>query len=111
MGSNAMTGLLVVRWRSGVAGGQVPEYPGDGGGSQYIGGSAEAAASMCFSESIVMRATPERAFAYLADPTTAPIIDPAVISYEPDAVDARGDDEPDPPARVRDPDDDGESHS
>lgn len=41
---------------------------------------------MCFTESIVMKATPERAFAYLADPATAPIIDPAVISYTPDAL-------------------------
>lgn len=44
---------------------------------------------MCFSESIVMHATPERAFAYLADPATAPIIDPAVISYEPDSLPMR----------------------
>ena len=44
---------------------------------------------MCFSESIVMRASPEAAFAYLADPTTAPIIDRAVRSYEPDALPMR----------------------
>ena len=44
---------------------------------------------MCFSESTVIHATPERAFAYLADPATAPIIDPAVISYEPDSLPMR----------------------
>ena len=44
---------------------------------------------MCFSESIVIRTTPEMAFAYLADPATAPIIDPAVISYEPDSLPMR----------------------
>lgn len=44
---------------------------------------------MCFTESIVMRTTPEAAFAYLADPSTAPVIDPAVISYEPDTVPMR----------------------
>ena len=44
---------------------------------------------MCFSESIVIRTTPEAAFAYLADPATAPIIDPAVISYEPDSLPMR----------------------
>ena len=44
---------------------------------------------MCFSESIVIYATPERAFAYLADPATAPVIDPAVISYEPDSLPMR----------------------
>ena len=44
---------------------------------------------MCFSESTVIHATPARAFAYLADPATAPIIDPAVISYEPDSLPMR----------------------
>lgn len=44
---------------------------------------------MCFAESIVMGTTPERAFAFLADPATAPIIDPAVISYTPDALPMR----------------------
>ena len=44
---------------------------------------------MCFSESVVIRTTPERAFAYLADPATAPVIDPAVISYEPDSLPMR----------------------
>ena len=44
---------------------------------------------MCFSESTVIHATSERAFAYLADPATAPIIDPAVISYEPDSLPMR----------------------
>ena len=39
---------------------------------------------MSFRESIVIHATPADAFSYLADPATAPIIDPAVISYEPD---------------------------
>ena len=46
-------------------------------------------ASMCFSESIVMRTSPEGAFAYLADPATAPVIDPAVISYTPDSLPMR----------------------
>ena len=39
---------------------------------------------MSFSESIVIHATPAEAFDYLADPSTASVIDPAVISYEPD---------------------------
>ena len=39
---------------------------------------------MCFSESIVLRTSPDVAFAYLGDPRTAPEVDPAVISYEPD---------------------------
>lgn len=39
-----------------------------------------------FSESIVLRASPEEAFAYLGDPSTATTIDPAVISYEPSTV-------------------------
>ena len=44
---------------------------------------------MCFTESIVMRTSPERAFNYLADPATAHVIDPAVISYEPDTLPMR----------------------
>ncbi len=44
---------------------------------------------MCFSESIVIRTAPERAFSYLADPATAHVIDPAVISYEPDTLPMR----------------------
>jgi carbon monoxide dehydrogenase subunit G len=39
---------------------------------------------MSFSESIVIQAAPAEAFDYLADPSTAAAIDPAVISYEPD---------------------------
>ncbi len=39
-----------------------------------------------FSESIVIKASPETSFAYLGDPATAPIVDPAVISYEPDTL-------------------------
>ena len=39
---------------------------------------------MGFSESIVIKATPQEVFDFLADPATAPAIDPAVISYEPD---------------------------
>jgi hypothetical protein len=35
-----------------------------------------------FRESIVIRVTPAAAFAYLGDPATATIIDPAVASYE-----------------------------
>ena len=31
-----------------------------------------------------LAAAPAKVFAYLADPSTAPVIDPAVISYEPD---------------------------
>jgi Polyketide cyclase / dehydrase and lipid transport len=42
-----------------------------------------------FTESIVMRTTPEKAFAYLGDPATATIVDPAVISYEPDSIPMR----------------------
>lgn len=34
-----------------------------------------------FSESIVIEASPEDAFAYLGDPNTASVIDPAVVSY------------------------------
>lgn len=44
---------------------------------------------MCFSESIVIKALPEAAFAYLADPATASVIDPAVLSYEPDSLPMR----------------------
>ncbi len=44
---------------------------------------------MRFSESILIRASPGAAFAYLADPTTAPIVDPAVLSYEPDSLPMR----------------------
>jgi len=44
---------------------------------------------MCFSESIVIRSSPQAAFAYLADPATASVIDPAVISYEPDSLPLR----------------------
>jgi hypothetical protein len=44
---------------------------------------------MCFSESIVIRASPAAAFAYLADPSTASVIDPAVLSYEPDSLPMR----------------------
>lgn len=39
-----------------------------------------------FSESIVIRTSPEDAFAYLGDPATATKIDPAIISYAPDTV-------------------------
>jgi carbon monoxide dehydrogenase subunit G len=44
---------------------------------------------MCFSESIVIKVPPAAAFAYLADPTTASVIDPAVLSYEPDSLPLR----------------------
>lgn len=44
---------------------------------------------MCFSESIDIGASAEAAFAYLADPVTAHVIDPAVISYEPDTIPMR----------------------
>jgi hypothetical protein len=44
---------------------------------------------MCFSESIVIKVPREKAFAYLADPATAHIIDPAVISYVPDSLPMR----------------------
>jgi hypothetical protein len=37
-----------------------------------------------FAESVVIKTSPEAAFAYLGDPRTATIIDPAVISYEAD---------------------------
>lgn len=39
---------------------------------------------MSFSESIVIHSPPAEVFGYLADPSTASVIDPAVISYEPD---------------------------
>lgn len=42
-----------------------------------------------FSESIVLKASPEEAFAYLGDPSTATEVDPAVISYEPDSIPMR----------------------
>ena len=44
---------------------------------------------MRFSETIVIKAPPEAAFAYLADPATAPVIDPAVLSYQPDSLPMR----------------------
>lgn len=37
-----------------------------------------------FSVSIVIAVPPAAVFAYLADPRTAPVIDPAVASYEPE---------------------------
>ncbi len=37
----------------------------------------------------IIHCSPEAAFAYLADPTTAPVIDPAVISYQPDSLPMR----------------------
>ena len=36
-----------------------------------------------FSVTTLVRATPGQVFGFLADPSTAPVIDPAVISYEP----------------------------
>lgn len=39
-----------------------------------------------FAESIVMAVPPETAFAFLADPSTAHVIDPAVISYVPERL-------------------------
>lgn len=42
--------------------------------------------TVSFSESIVIKASPEDAFAFLGDPTTAERIDPAIISYVPDTV-------------------------
>jgi len=39
-----------------------------------------------FSESIVLWVSPQEAFAYLGDPSTATTVDPAVISYEPDCI-------------------------
>ena len=44
---------------------------------------------MHFRESIIIRSSPEAAFAYLADPATAPVIDPAVLSYQPDSLPMR----------------------
>jgi len=38
---------------------------------------------MGFSVTTLIRATPDQVFWFLADPSTAPVIDPAVISYEP----------------------------
>ncbi len=37
-----------------------------------------------FSVATRIRATPARVFWFLADPSTAPVIDPAVVSYEPE---------------------------
>ena len=37
-----------------------------------------------FSTTTLIRATPNQVFWFLADPTTAPVIDPAVVSYEPE---------------------------
>jgi hypothetical protein len=42
-----------------------------------------------FSESITLRVPPTYAFDFLADPSTAAIIDPAVIEYQPDEVPMR----------------------
>ena len=42
-----------------------------------------------FSEMITLRVPPEYAFDFLADPSTAPIIDPAVIAYRPDDLPMR----------------------
>jgi carbon monoxide dehydrogenase subunit G len=39
---------------------------------------------MAFSVTTRIRATPERVFWFLADPATASVIDPAVVSYEPE---------------------------
>jgi hypothetical protein len=36
-----------------------------------------------FSVTTLIRATPHQVFWFIADPSTAPVIDPAVISYEP----------------------------
>ncbi len=36
-----------------------------------------------FSVTTLIRATPRQVFSFIADPSTAPVIDPAVISYEP----------------------------
>jgi hypothetical protein len=44
---------------------------------------------MCFSESVLIKSSPAAAFAYLADPATAPVIDPAVLSYAPDSLPMR----------------------
>ena len=37
-----------------------------------------------FSTTVRIRVPPERVFWFLADPSTAPVIDPAVVSYAPD---------------------------
>lgn len=42
-----------------------------------------------FSESIVIGVAPDVAFAYLADPSTAPVIDPAVVWYRPESLPMR----------------------
>ena len=39
-----------------------------------------------FAESISIAVSPDVAFAYLADPSTATIIDPAVVYYRPDTI-------------------------
>ena len=36
-----------------------------------------------FSLTTMIRATPDQVFWFIADPSTAPVIDPAVLSYEP----------------------------
>ncbi len=46
--------------------------------------SRKATVSRSFSVTIEIRASPAQVFWFLADPSTAPIIDPAVISYAPD---------------------------
>jgi hypothetical protein len=46
-------------------------------------------ASASFSESITLRVPPPYAFDFLADPSTASIIDPAVIEYQPDELPMR----------------------
>ena len=45
--------------------------------------------SIGFSESVSMSVSPESAFAYLGDPSTATTLDPAVISYETDTMPMR----------------------
>ena len=37
-----------------------------------------------FSTTVRIRVPPEQVFWFLADPSTASVIDPAVVSYEPD---------------------------
>lgn len=46
-------------------------------------------ATAAFSEAIALDVPPVYAFDFLADPSTAPIIDPAVIEYLPDEVPMR----------------------
>ena len=46
--------------------------------------SLKATAANSFAVTIEIRASPAQVFWFLADPSTAPIIDPAVISYAPD---------------------------